>query len=182
MGPMVSHGLYLMNLGAPDREVPTGPPAKGKVRNIYRSSIESLTQHLEIGEALGLSGVVLHVGSSKGSTTDEAIARIGAGIGEALDAVPGVDVLDHLGDLLEGLFDMLSDGNREVRHAAHSALTGFLSQIDALGGGDLAARLQLGAWPARFACGVSPTFAASTRLPVGSWSTSSKPLQACQFE
>jgi len=62
----------------------------------------------------------------------------------ALDAVPGVDVLDHLGDLLEGLFDMLSDGNREVRHAAHSALTGFLAQIDALGGDDLAARLQLG--------------------------------------
>ena len=89
MGPLVSHGLYLMNLGAPDREVPTGPPAKAITRNIYRTSIESLRQHLEIGEALGLSGVVLHVGSSKGSTTDEAIARIGAGIAEALDAVPG---------------------------------------------------------------------------------------------
>ena len=33
----------------------------------------------------------------------------------ALDSVPGVDMLDHLGELLEGLFDMLSDGNREVR-------------------------------------------------------------------
>jgi len=32
-----------------------------------------------------------------------------------LDRVPSVDMLDHLGDLLEGLFDMLSDGNREVR-------------------------------------------------------------------
>ena len=32
-----------------------------------------------------------------------------------LDRVPGLDMLDHLGDLLEGLFDMLSDGNREVR-------------------------------------------------------------------
>lgn len=32
-----------------------------------------------------------------------------------LDRVPGVDMLDYLGDLLEGLFDMLSDGNREVR-------------------------------------------------------------------
>lgn len=89
MGPLVSHGLYLMNLGAPDKEVPTGPPAKGITRNIYRSSVESLRQHLEIGEALGLDGVVLHVGSSKGSTLDESIARIGAGIGEALDAVPG---------------------------------------------------------------------------------------------
>ncbi len=89
MGPIVSHGLYLMNLGAPDREVPTGPPAKGITRNIYRASIESLIQHLQIGEALGLDGVVLHVGSSKGTTTDESIARIGAGIAEALDAVPG---------------------------------------------------------------------------------------------
>ena len=91
MGPLVSHGLYLMNLGAPDREVPTGPPGKPATatRNIYRSSIESLVQHLMIGDALGLDGVVLHVGSSKGSTEDEAIARIGAGIAEAFDAAPG---------------------------------------------------------------------------------------------
>lgn len=89
MGPMVSHGLYLMNLGAPDREVPTGPPAKRTMRNIYRTSVESLIQHLRIGEQLGLAGVVLHVGSSKGSTTDEATERIAAGIAEALDTVPG---------------------------------------------------------------------------------------------
>ena len=68
MGPLVSHGLYLMNLGAPDREVPTGPPGKPAVgtRNIYRSSIESLVQHLAIGDALGLEGVVLHVGLVQG--------------------------------------------------------------------------------------------------------------------
>ena len=91
LGPLVSHGLYLMNLGAPDRDVPTGPPGKPatSTRNIHRSSIESLRQHLEIGERLGLAGIVLHVGSSKGSTEDEAIARIGAGIAEALGAVPG---------------------------------------------------------------------------------------------
>ena len=91
MGPLLSHGLYLMNLGAPDREVPTGPPGKPatSTRNIYRASIESLIQHLTIGEALGLEGVVLHVGSFKGSTEDEAIARIGAGIAEAFDSAPG---------------------------------------------------------------------------------------------
>jgi len=91
MTPLVSHGLYLINLGAPDREVPTGPPGKPAVatRNIYRSSIESLVQHLTVGEALGLAGVVLHVGSSKGSSQDEAIGRIGAGIAEALEAAPG---------------------------------------------------------------------------------------------
>jgi deoxyribonuclease-4 len=91
MGPLVSHGLYLINLGAPDREVPTGPPGKPAVgtRNIYRSSIESLVQHLTVGEALGLAGVVLHVGSSKGSSQGEAVERIGAGIAEALDAAGG---------------------------------------------------------------------------------------------
>jgi len=91
IAPLVSHGLYLINLGAPDREVPTGPPGKPatRMRNIHRSSIESLVQHLTIGEALGLAGVVLHVGSSKGSSEGEAIARIGAGIAEAFDAAPG---------------------------------------------------------------------------------------------
>lgn len=89
MWPLVSHGLYLMNLGAPDREVPTGPPAKGKTRNIHRASIESLTQHLAIGHELGLEGVVLHVGSSKNDTYENAVARIGTGIAEALEAAGG---------------------------------------------------------------------------------------------
>lgn len=91
MGPLVSHGLYLINLGAPDREVPSGPPGKPATttRNIYRASVESLVQHLQVGERLGLEGVVLHVGSCKGSTEDESIARIGAGIAEAMDASPG---------------------------------------------------------------------------------------------
>lgn len=89
IAPLVSHGLYLMNLGARDEDVRTGPPAKATMRNIHRSSVESLTQHLQIGEALGLDGVVLHVGSHKGDTLENAVARIGSGIGEALDASPG---------------------------------------------------------------------------------------------
>lgn len=91
LGPLVSHGLYLINLGAPDAEVPTGPPNKPatRTRNIYRSSIESLVQHLQIGERLGLAGVVLHVGAYKGSSENEAIGRIGEGIAEALAAAPG---------------------------------------------------------------------------------------------
>jgi deoxyribonuclease-4 len=91
MGPLVSHGLYLINLGAPDREVPTGPPGgpPKAVRNIYRASVESLVQHLTTGHALGLAGVVLHVGSFKGSTEAESIERIGAGIAEAFAAADG---------------------------------------------------------------------------------------------
>jgi deoxyribonuclease-4 len=91
MGPLVSHGLYLINLGAPDKDQPTGPPGKPatKMRNFYRASQESLRQHLEIGDALGLAGVVLHVGSSVGSTLDESIERIGAAIAAAFDDVGG---------------------------------------------------------------------------------------------
>jgi deoxyribonuclease IV len=91
MGPLVSHGLYLMNLGAPDVEVPTGPPGKAatKMRNIHQSSCESLRQHLVIGDALGLQGVVLHVGSSKGDTLEGAVGRIGSGIAGALEAAGG---------------------------------------------------------------------------------------------
>lgn len=114
LGPMVSHGLYLMNLGAPDREVPTGPPGKPatKTRNIYRASIESLIQHLQIGERLGLAGIVLHVGSFKGSTESEAIARIGAGIREAFDASPGhcaiyLENTAGAGDTIGRTFDQL---------------------------------------------------------------------------
>ncbi len=127
MGPIVSHGLYLMNLGAADKEVSTGPPAKGITRNIYRASIESLIQHLQIGEALGLDGVVLHVGSSKGSTTDESIARIGAGIGEALDAAPGtcsiyLENTAGAGDTIGRTFEQL----RAVADAAgHPDRVGF---------------------------------------------------------
>ena len=33
----------------------------------------------------------------------------------ALASVPGVDMLDWLPEFLDGLFDMLSDTNREIR-------------------------------------------------------------------
>jgi deoxyribonuclease-4 len=91
IGPVVSHGLYLMNLGAPDLDLPSGPPGKPATttRNIYRLSITSLIQHLDIGERLGLSGVILHVGSSKGSTLEEATARIARGIADAFASAPG---------------------------------------------------------------------------------------------
>jgi deoxyribonuclease IV len=89
MGPCVSHGLYMINLGAPDREQPSGPPGKQVMRNFYRMSIESLRQHLATGDALGLAGVVVHVGSSKGDTLEAAIERIGVGIREAFELAPG---------------------------------------------------------------------------------------------
>ena len=116
IGPIVSHGLYLMNLGAPDRDLPSGPPGKPatSTRNIYRLSVTSLIQHLEIGERLGLAGVILHVGSSKGSSLDESIARIAAGIAEAFAAAPGtcqvyLENTAGAGDTIGRTFGQLKD-------------------------------------------------------------------------
>jgi deoxyribonuclease-4 len=116
IGPIVSHGLYLINLGAPDEEVPTGPPGKPAkaMRNIYRASVESLVQHLEIGERLGLEGVVLHVGSSRNSTMEASIERIGVGIAEAFEASPGecrvfLENTAGAGDTIGRTFEQLRD-------------------------------------------------------------------------
>lgn len=46
-----------------------------------------------------------------------------------LDSVPDTHMLDWLPDFLDGLFNMLSDGNREIRQAADSALGEFLREI-----------------------------------------------------
>lgn len=125
MHPLVSHGLYLINLGAPDVEVPIGPPGKPATatRNIYRFSVESLVQHLEIGERLGLAGVVLHVGSSRGGTYDEAVARIAAGIREALERVPGacqvyLENTAGAGDTIGRSFTELADVANRIDHDA----------------------------------------------------------------
>eukprot|EP00899_Mesostigma_viride_P002488 jgi/Mesvir1/1223/Mv17708-RA.1 len=48
-----------------------------------------------------------------------------------LDSVPDIDMLEHLPELLDGLMNMLSDSNREIRHLADQALNEFLGEIKA---------------------------------------------------
>ena len=48
-----------------------------------------------------------------------------------LDSVPDINMLDWLPDFLDGLFNMLSDSNREIRQAADSAIGVFLCEIKA---------------------------------------------------
>ena len=43
----------------------------------------------------------------------------------ALDSVPSIDMLEWLPTYLDGLFNMLSDQNRQIRQAADLALGGF---------------------------------------------------------
>mmetsp|Transcript_13560 Transcript_13560/g.25089 ORF Transcript_13560/g.25089 Transcript_13560/m.25089 type:complete len:804 (+) Transcript_13560:2090-4501(+) len=49
----------------------------------------------------------------------------------ALDAAPRIDMLVHLHKFLEGIFNMLSDGNREIRQHSDTALARFLEEIQA---------------------------------------------------
>lgn len=46
-----------------------------------------------------------------------------------LDSVPDINMIDWLPDFLDGLFNMLSDGNKEIRQAADSALSEFLREV-----------------------------------------------------
>ena len=46
-----------------------------------------------------------------------------------LDSVPDINMIDYLPDFLDGLFNMLSDSNREIRQAADSALSDFLKEV-----------------------------------------------------
>lgn len=51
-----------------------------------------------------------------------------------LDSVPDSDLLRYLPDLLDGLFAMLSDPNRELKQAVHKALQARAQGVVALPG------------------------------------------------
>ncbi len=77
-----AHATYLINLASTDPE-------------LYEKSVAALTHNLSVARGMGASGVVLHVGSHKGSGFDEAIGRVSDGLRRALDgaseAPAGVD-------------------------------------------------------------------------------------------
>ena len=63
------------------------------------------------------------------SRTNPYIRQLIVGWVTLLDSVPDISMLDYLPDFLDGLFNMLSDSNREIRQAADSALSEFLKEI-----------------------------------------------------
>jgi deoxyribonuclease-4 len=76
----VIHAVYLINTASADPE-------------IREKSLTSLTHALHLGDEIGADGVVLHAGSRKGDPRDEAIARSGELVGEALARSDGCPVL-----------------------------------------------------------------------------------------
>jgi deoxyribonuclease IV len=73
------HAVYLLNCASEDADV-------------RAKSLASLTNSLRVGQAIGASGVVLHPGSAKSGPVDEAIARAGETIAEALAGSEGCEL------------------------------------------------------------------------------------------
>ena len=76
------HATYLINLASPDKE-------------LYERSVACLIGNLSTGRAMASSGVVLHVGSHKGSGFETALPQMAEAFKRALEAAdsapPGVE-------------------------------------------------------------------------------------------
>jgi deoxyribonuclease-4 len=69
---VVIHAVYLINAASKDPE-------------IRKKSLASLTQALQVGDAIGADGVVFHPGSTVGEPLDESLDRVGEAIRHVLD-------------------------------------------------------------------------------------------------
>jgi deoxyribonuclease-4 len=102
IGAVVIHAVYLINCATTDRE-------------IMRKSVTSLIHHMQLGDAIGAGGVVLHPGSAKGEPHDEALPRVAKILRAALDESDACPLLlentagagDTLGRSFEELAELL---------------------------------------------------------------------------
>jgi deoxyribonuclease-4 len=76
---LLIHAVYLLNCASDDP-------------GIRRKSLASLTNSLRVGQALGAAGVVLHPGSAKTGDVQDALARAGETIAEALRESEGCEL------------------------------------------------------------------------------------------
>jgi deoxyribonuclease-4 len=97
---VVSHAMYLINLGSPDEA-------------LWQRSLETLVDELQRCARLGVGDHVLHPGSHKATSAEEGLERIATGLRATLDATANMDVRilleitagqgDSLGHTLEEL-------------------------------------------------------------------------------
>lgn len=73
LGPVFTHGIYLMNFASPDDA-------------LWERSIEALADHLRVGATLGVQGVIVHPGSGGTLEREAALERCAAAVRRALDA------------------------------------------------------------------------------------------------
>lgn len=121
---VVIHALYLINCASDDEQ-------------LWAKSVASLTHALQVGDAIGAAGVVLHPGSSKGEPYDEAVGRIADAIRAALAESERCPLLlenaageKAIGNRFEQLADMIAavDGHPRVGacvDSCHSLAAGY---------------------------------------------------------
>ncbi|NNN21132.1 MAG: deoxyribonuclease IV, partial [Acidimicrobiales bacterium] len=99
------HATYLINLASPEKD-------------LYNRSIECLVENLKVASALRASGLIVHVGSHRGSGFDKARKQIAKALKTAFNQVPGeIPILlentagagDTIGRSLEELAILFSD-------------------------------------------------------------------------
>jgi deoxyribonuclease-4 len=67
INPIAAHDSYLINLASPDE-------------GLYKRSLEALWEEMQRAEALGISYLVMHPGSHRGSGEEEGLYRIARGV------------------------------------------------------------------------------------------------------
>ena len=77
IGPLAIHGPYLVNLAGSDAD-------------FWQKSLATVVHELETGRHYGAAFVNFHVGSHRGSSPADGIARLASGLAAALDQVPDV--------------------------------------------------------------------------------------------
>jgi deoxyribonuclease IV len=102
---VVIHAVYLINCASTDRD-------------IKRKSLASLVHHLELGDAIGAVGVVLHPGSAKGQPHEEALPRVAEMLKAALGESDGCRLLL---ENTAGAGDTLGRSFEELRELIHKA-------------------------------------------------------------
>ena len=127
-GPVESatiHAVYLINPATKDREM-------------RKKSADSLVHALRMGDEIGADGVVLHPGSTVGEPQDEALARVGEMLKQALAESEGCRLLlentagagNTLGRSFEELRDLidLAGGDQRIGvclDSCHMFASGF---------------------------------------------------------
>lgn len=132
----VSHASYLINLASPDDE-------------LWRKSIDLMTDEIERCEALGVPFLVHHPGAFTTSTREEGLSRIARAYIELFKRTPGYATVSCLENTVGGgstigrTFEELSDLRaRIVGGTGHSGRVGFCIDSCHLhaGGYDLSTR------------------------------------------
>jgi len=115
------HAAYLVNL-ASSNDI------------FYLKSVKSLVDHLNIAEALGIDGLIFHIGSSKGMSRSAALAQEVEGMKQVLVQVPGKTKLlmentagggEKIGATIEEMAHLFKEVNSERVKICFDTAHGF---------------------------------------------------------